>query len=199
VLYRYLVPKLAKQDRVKLTIFRDGKLSDVEVPLRPDQDLVMPFLLGKYPRYFLCGPMIFMPASQDLTVRLVADGRWASMLMMTRSPLLAREMDHPAFDGEEIVTMGYGLLPHKTSKGYKLPPFSVVSHINGTAVRNLTHVVELIRDAKGEFLTIDLAGSCPPVVFRREEILKATEDILSDEGVRRQYSDDLESVWHPAK
>ena len=121
------------------------------------------------------------------------------MLMMTRSPLLARAMDHPAFEGEEIVTLGYGLLPHKTSKGYALPPFSVVTHVNGTAVRNLAHLVELIRDAKDEFLTIDLAGSSPPLVFRREEILKATDDILSDEGVRKQYSDDLESVWHPAK
>ena len=52
--------------------------------------------------------------------------------------------------------------------------------------------MELLRDAKGEFLTIDLAGASPPLVFRREEILKATEDILSDEGVRKQYSDDLE-------
>ena len=51
----------------------------------------------------------------------------------------------------------------------------------------------------GEFLTIDLAGRAPPIVFRREESLKATEDILSDEGIRRQFSDDLETVWHPHK
>ena len=42
------------------------------------------------------------------------------------------------------------------------------------------------------FLTVDLAGSSPPVVFRRQEILDATDEILSDEGVRKQYSDDLE-------
>ena len=66
-------------------------------------------------------------------------------------------------------------------------------------MRNLAHLVELLRDAKGEFLTIDLAGAGAPLVFRREEVLKATEDILSDEGVRKQYSDDLESVWHGGK
>ena len=118
---------------------------------------------------------------------------------MSQSPLVARAMDHPAFEGEEVVTLGYGLLPHKTSKGYKIMPYSVVSQINGTPVRNLAHVVELIRDAKGEFLTLDVAGAGAPLVFRREEILKATEDILSDEGVRKQYSDDLEKVWHPGK
>jgi hypothetical protein len=121
------------------------------------------------------------------------------MLMSTQSPLLARQMDHPTFDGEEIVTLGYGLLPHKTSKGYNPGSFSVVSHVNGTAVRNMRHLVTLLRDAKGEFLTVDLAGACPPMVFHRDEVLKSTEDILSDEGVRKQYSDDLESVWHPKK
>ena len=144
--------------------------------------------------------MVFMPASQDLVHGLAsASGSWVSMLMMTQSPLLARAMDHPAFEGEEIVTLGYGLLPHKTSKGYTLSPFSVVSRINGAAVRNLAHAVELIRDAKGEFLTIDVAGVGTPLVFRREEIFKATEEILADEGVRKQYSDDLERVWHHAK
>jgi len=135
--------------------------------------------MGKY-RATLFGADGFMPASQDLLRRLDSMV-WASMLTMTRSPLLARAMDHPAFAGEEIVTLGYGLLPHKTSKGYRLPPFSVVTRVNGTAVRNLAQLVELIRDAKDEFLTVDLAGSSPPVVFRRQEILDATDEILSDE------------------
>ena len=54
--------------------------------------------MGKYPRYFICGPMVFMPASQDLIHRLDSVV-WASMLTMTRSPLVARAMDHPAFRG----------------------------------------------------------------------------------------------------
>ena len=57
----------------------------------------------------------------------------------------------------------------------------------------------MIRNAKDEFLTIDVAGTGSPMVFRREEIFKATDEILSDEGVRKQYSDDLESVWHRGK
>ena len=34
----------------------------------------------------------------------------------------------------------------------------------------------------------------PPMVFRRDEVLKATEDVLSDEGLREQDSSDLENV-----
>lgn len=198
--FQYFVPKLAKDGTVPLTVFRDRKLSEVQVPVRPDGNFVMPFLMEKYPRYFICGPLVFMPASQNLIHGLAsASGSWMSMLMTAQSPLVSRAMDHPAFDGEEIVTLGYGLLPHRTSKGYTLSPFSIVSHINGTPVRNLAHVVELIRDAKDEFLTIDVAGAGESLVLRREEILAASEDILSDEGIRKQYSDDLESVWHQVK
>jgi S1-C subfamily serine protease len=198
VSFQYLVPKLAKEGRVPLTIVRDRKASQVQVPVRSDGNFVIPFLRGSYPRYFVCGPMVFMSASQELSGRLAA-GAGATVLMAAKNPLLSRGMDTPAFEGEEIVMLGYGLLPHKTSKGYTPPPFSVVSHVNGTAVRNLAHLVELLRDAKDEFLTIDLAGLAAPMVFRRDEALKATDDILSDEGIRKQYSDDLEKVWHPAK
>ena len=97
------------------------------------------------------------------------------------------------------MTLGYGLLPHKTSKGYRLPPFSVVTHINGTAVRNLAHMVELIRDAKDEFLTVDLAGSSPPLVFRRAGDSRRHRRDPFRRRVRKQYSDDLESVWHRKK
>jgi S1-C subfamily serine protease len=189
----YLIPKLAKDGRVRLSIVRDRKTSEIEVPVRSDGNLVMPPLMGKYPRYFVYGPMVFMAASQDLAARLA--GSSAGALTVSQSPLLPRFLDHPAFEGEEIVTLGAALLPHKTSKGYTPPPFSVVTKVDGRAVRNLVHLVELLRDAKGEFLTIDLAGPTCPLVFRREEALRATEEILSDEGIRKQYSDDLEGVW----
>ena len=85
------------------------------------------------------------------------------------------------------------------SKGYSPAPFCVVTHVNGTAVRNLVHLVEMLRDCKDEFLSIDLAGLSSPLVFRRDNMAKATDNILSDEGIRKQYSDNLEKVRHPAK
>ncbi len=197
--YQYFVPKLAKDGRIKLTILRDRKSIEANVPVRTDPNLVVPFLSGNYPRYFVFGPMVFMPATQDHVLSLITSPGWGALLMMAQSPLLARQMDQRAFDGEEIVTAGYSLLPHRTSKGYRPTGYSVVTHVNGTAVRNLAHLVEMLRDAKGEYLTIDLAGRSPPLVFRREEVRKATEEILADEGIRKQCSEDLESIWHSRK
>jgi S1-C subfamily serine protease len=192
----YLISKMAKDGFIKTTVVRDQKPLELQVPVRPDANLVMPFLMDKYPRYCVFGPMVFSAASQELAVGLAARG---AALVRAKNPIITRLADHCAFEGEEIVTLGYGLLPHRTSKGYAVPPFSVVSRVNGVTVRNLAHLVEILRDAKDEFLTIEVAGDSVLLVFRREEVFKATEDVLSDEGIRKQYSDDLEKVWHPTK
>jgi len=189
VFFQYLIPKLAKNGRVKATIFRDRKTLELELPVRTDGNLLMPPLAGKYPRYFILGPMVFTAASLDLVAR--AGGQ----IIVQRSPLMTRMMDQRDFEGEELVTMGFGMLSHAITKGYNSQAFAVVTRVNGTPVRNLTHLVEMLRDAQGEYITFHFAGRYETIVFRRDELVKATDDVLADEGIRKQYSDDLEGVW----
>jgi hypothetical protein len=33
------------------------------------------------------------------------------------------------------------------------------------------------------------------IVFRREEALRATEDVLNDNGIRQETSEDLRQLW----
>jgi hypothetical protein len=141
---------------------------------------------------------VFTQATEDIAARIAASSLGALYTTYYKNPLVPRLLDKPSFAGEEIVSLTH-LLPHKTSKGYSPPAFSTISRINGTKVRNLAHVVELLRDATGEFLVVEMAGLTEPLVFRRAEALQATEEILADEGIRKQYSDDLENVWHKAK
>ena len=187
--FEYLIPKIVKDGRVKVQVFRDRKTLDVEVPVRVDPDLVLPSLDGKYPRYFVHGPMVFSAASLEMAARS------GGLALSQRTPLFSRMMDERKFEGEELVTLGAGLLPHRLTRGYSSQAFAIISKVNGTPVRNLTHLVELVRDAQGEFITFDLAGRYETLVFRRDELSKATEEVLADEGIRKQYSDDLESVW----
>jgi S1-C subfamily serine protease len=196
--YQYLVSKLARDGRVKLTIVRDRKTMEVNAPVRTHVDRVMPPLMGKYPRYFVYGPMVFTQATQEIAGAIAGSRLGSTYTTYLKSPLVPRLMDQPAFAGEEIVILSL-LMPHKTSKGYSPPAYSAVNRINGAKVRNLAHLVELLRDAKGEFLEVELVGPVEPLVFRRAEVLEANDEILADEGIRKQYSDDLEGVWHKAK
>ncbi len=54
----------------------------------------------------------------------------------------------------------------------------------------------VLRDLKDPFVTIEFAAKGGEgLVFAREAILAATDDILSDNGVRSQGSPDVMSVW----
>jgi hypothetical protein len=87
--------------------------------------------------------------------------------------------------------------PHKLSKGYSIPAGHVVKTINGVAVKNLRHAVAVLRDAQGDFITIEFAGrGAEALVFPRKEMVAATEEILTDNGVRSQGSADTLAVWN---
>jgi hypothetical protein len=92
------------------------------------------------------------------------------------------------------------MFPSKIAKGYDNPFSKVVKEINGTPVKNLRHMVELLRDSKEKFTTIGFADRySETIVFNHKEALQATEEILSDNGIRELASDDLASVWSKKK
>jgi S1-C subfamily serine protease len=191
--FYYVVPKLARDGRVPATVLRDGKARAVELPV-PDttRPLVRP-LLGRPPSYFVWGPLVFSPASTTLAMMLeghVQDG----------SPLLTRRNDEAAFDGEELVVV-VAMLPHKLSKGYGDPTGQVVREVNGTRVRNLRHLVEVLRDARGPFVEFEFCEKyVETLVFERKEVLAAMDDILSENNIGKQWSDnDLRKAWPSQK
>jgi hypothetical protein len=78
----------------------------------------------------------------------------------------------------------------------------VVSTVNGTPVKSLKHLVALLRDLKDPYVTFEFEQhGGEALVFSRKEIMDATEDILTDNGVRAQGSPDMLEIWraHPAQ
>ena len=118
------------------------------------------------------------------------------------NPLVTRMADQPAFPGEGLVVIASPFFPHKLAQGYASPRAEVVKTVNGIPVKNLNHLVELLRDAKGEFITIECYNRFgETMVFPRAEMLAATDEILTDNGVRSQGSADTLAIWNakPAK
>ncbi len=188
--FRYYTAKLARNGKVPLRVVRDKKPIGVDLPVSPDCDLLLPFLKGTYPSHFVLGPMVFSNATQELAAKLPS-----SVMTATQNPIMTRRFDPPAFEGEQLVALGPRLFPHRISKGYSSASFAVVEKINDAKVKNLRHLVELFRKVEGEFVTIELAGKYETLVFRRKELFDSTEEILENEGIRKQVSDDLREVW----
>jgi S1-C subfamily serine protease len=198
---QYLIQKLAKNGIIDLTVFRDGKSIDIQMPLESQREFVTPYLMNQNPRYFIYGPLVFSPATQDYLERL--GNQWELGLGRQGSPLTSRRFDKRAFTGEELVVVVSPMLPHRITKGYDDPNASVVSEVNGVPVKNLSHLVEILRDTTDSQVVFKFAKTTnsgrETLVFNRVEIMSATEEILNDNGIRFPYSDDLRAIWEKNK
>jgi len=192
--FQYLVQRIAKDGKVPLTVVRAGKTLGLQVPVSPSYPMVVPDRPGVYPPYFVYGPLVFSSATADLLNHL---GRFLGGPSMLSSPLVTRGIDPPAFPGEELVVVPSPLLPHKTGKGYSSPAGGVVKSINGVTIRNLRHLVEVLRDVRDDFITVEFARrGQETLVFPRKELEAATDEILTDNGIRSQGSPELMAVWN---
>jgi hypothetical protein len=200
VRFSYQIQKLGGKESVPLTVFREGKELQINLPLLKERPLVIPELKGSYPTYFIYGPLVFSEATTDL-LALAQRSRETTALLGALtyfgSPLISRVGDKPAFPGERLVVIPAPFFPHRLAKGYGNPTWQVVKSVNGKPVKNLAHMVELLRDLKDEFVSFefDARASGETLVFPRAEMVNATDNILTDSGIRSQASPELLKIW----
>jgi S1-C subfamily serine protease len=193
VRFQYLLQTVARHGRVPLTLVRAGQEMKIDLPVSARRPLLIPDLEGSYPSYFVYGPLVFSAASQHFLAGL---NNAATQLSAVANPLSIRRADRPAFPEEQLVVISSPFFPHKLSKGYSQAVSRVVETVNRVKVKNLAHLVALLRDARDEFVVFDFGGrKSETLVFPRKEMVAATEEILSDNGVRAQGSPDALSVW----
>jgi S1-C subfamily serine protease len=191
--FLYYVQKLASNGIVELTVLRDGESQVLKVPVKPDRNLLVPPLKDLYPEYFIYGPIVFSAATQEYVRGLGGSG--LGMLVALDSPLLKRLNDAPEEPGEQLVMIATRLFPHPITKGYDNRPLGVIGSVNGTEVKSLRHLAELLRDCKDEYVRLEMADRSESLVFRTSELKDSTETVLTDEGIRYQASDSLRDVW----
>jgi hypothetical protein len=150
-------------------------------------------LKDEYPEYFIYGPIVFSPATQEY-VRATG-GAGIAMLAALDSPILKRLYDKPSDADEQLVMIATRLFPHPSTKSYDVRPMTVIDKLNGVEVHSLRQLAELLKENTDEFLRFEMADRNESLVFRREEMADATEQILIDEGIRYQASESLRDVW----
>jgi S1-C subfamily serine protease len=198
VRFLYRVQRDAKNGVLPLTIIRDGKEMHLDLPVRPRRPSVIPELSADYPSYFIYGPLSFSNASMEFVIGLSASGAGPSALLnVATGPLMKRLLDPAASPGEALVVVSSPFFPHNIAKGYGNPKARVVRSVNGTPIKNLAHLVAVLRDLTDEFVTFEFEGrDGESLVFRRKEMTQATDDVLTDNGVRSQGSPDVLAIWN---
>ena len=194
----YLIPRNARDGKVGITVVRDGKAHAMSVPVSIESQNLIRFRGFTYPRYFIYGPLVFCEVPYTEIRQFYSQGNALLFFTTTQSPIVIRMNDNVSFEGEELVGVFSPMFSHRITKGYntKATGMGIVSHINDVPVKNLVHLVELLRDNRDQFVIFRFANSqSERMVFERQEIEAATEELLSENGIRNQYSDDLKAVW----
>ena len=196
VSFAYMIQHAAHDGKVPLTVVRAGKSMQIQLPVSVQHPTLVTDLQGSYPSYFIYGPLVFSRATWQLVSSFENNAALLRILGAVKSPLITRALDPPDAETEELVVISSPFFPHKLANGYSNPAGSVVYSINGTHVHSLQHLVALLRDLKDPFVTIefDQKGN-EALVFSRTAMLAATDDILTDNGVRAQGSPDMMAVW----
>ena len=197
----YWVQKIAKNGEIGLTIIRGGKNMTITLPVKPDPPRLIPHLQGEYPAYFIYGPFVFSRAIKRFVADLMSD-QCGTLFWMSDAgnPLITRLGDQPAFEGEELVVVASSFFPHKMVNGYSSPFTDVLKSVNGISIKNLKHLVEVLRAAQSKFISFEFYGKLTePKIFVREEILSATEEILANNDIRSQGSAELMNIWNAGK
>lgn len=200
--FGYLVQKLAKGGRVAVTVWRDGRTLALNLPVSSTYPMLEEDLQGEYPPYFIYGPLVFSRATGQMVSALLGakSNNPTAPLLFIGNPLLTRRGDRPGFPGEELVVVSSPFLPHRLAKGYGSPALHVVHAVNGVRIKNLLHLVQVLRDARDEFVVFEFPGRyAEDVVLRRKEALAATEEILSDNGIRTQGSPEVMAAWNGSR
>jgi S1-C subfamily serine protease len=196
VSFAYMIQHVAKDGKVPMTLVRAGKTLQIQLPVSAEHPTLVTDLRGGYPSYFIYGPLVFSAATWQLVSSFENNAGMLRVLGAVKSPLVTRAFDPPDADTEELVVISSPFFPHKLSNGYSNPAGSVVYSVNGVHPRSLKHLVAILRDLKDPFVTIefDQKGN-EALVFSRTAMLAATDEILTDNGVRAQGSPDTLAVW----
>jgi S1-C subfamily serine protease len=198
VSFRYLVQKVAHHEAVPMTIVRGEKTLSISVPVQPSRPTLMESLQGAYPSYFVYGPLVFSKASTELLSGMSsANSNMLMFLSLGRNPLVTRLGDSPTPDLEELVVVSSPFFPHRLAKGYANPIGSVVKSVNDVPIRSLRHLVEVLRDSRADMIKFDFSRrGGETLLFQRKEMIAATEEILTDNGIRTQGSPETMAIWN---
>jgi Trypsin-like serine proteases, typically periplasmic, contain C-terminal PDZ domain len=185
--WAYLIQKLGKDGTVPMTIIRKGQSMPVGLPVSTEDPSILVTLGDAYPEYLVYGPLVFTKAYRETLFNL-----WYG----PTSPIRQRFLDDKDFDGEELVVVPSDLLPHPITKGYSVQGSPTLESVNGVKIKNLAHLVEVLNTLEDEYVEFRFADMTQEVlVFSREELEAAREELLEDNSIRSPISPSLAPLW----
>lgn len=168
---------------VELEVWRDGNVQKVQQVLQPAQHLVPRGQYDTRPRFFIVGGLVFQPLSNEYLQGWAANERPAHLQELFICGHTTPDRNEAVILAQvlgDVINAGY-------DSGWVGAP--VVSHVNGTPVRNLAHFVELVdagRSGEGCLeIGVLLAGGPFRIVLPLQGLDEADQRICTIYGLPR--------------
>mmetsp|Transcript_116100 Transcript_116100/g.248348 ORF Transcript_116100/g.248348 Transcript_116100/m.248348 type:complete len:511 (-) Transcript_116100:97-1629(-) len=190
VMYTWLVAQKFFGEQASLEVLRGGQKLEISLEaFHPEVSLVPVHLFNKShpgPSYLIVAGLVFTTLSESFLeseygmdwdhkapVEMV---KWATYDLSTSTD-------------EQVVVMTQ-ILAHELTMGYENLENLRLQAVNGTAVRNLRHAMELIEACNEGYLEMSLQHNLV-LILKAEDAKKATAEVLEQHGIPAAKSHDL--------
>ncbi|KYR00305.1 hypothetical protein DLAC_03474 [Tieghemostelium lacteum] len=180
--FEYLLSNHYVGDKIQISLIRQGENQTHHVQL-VNQHRVVPFqLYDSRPSYFVYSGLVFVPLTYPLLTEISEDFAVTYRKVYEKIEKITSE-DH------QVVIMSQ-VLYDKINYGYAPFSLSEVKKVNGTPIRNLKHLVELIENNSEPYITITLENNVL-VILDSKDANDANIRIMKQHSIPNLKSEDL--------
>jgi hypothetical protein len=174
-----------------VTVLRDGKRLDLQLPLRAmpaGQDRVPSYVYGRGPDYVVVGGLVFEEVTRPY---LATFGDWARRAPPRLLIAMDREPEEEGGERKRIVLLS-SVLPDAANLGYQELKDLIVQRVNGQEVGRLADLRNAIASPQRGFQVVEFLPGQPAarVVLDAAEADAAAARIREAYGVPRVDSED---------
>ncbi|MEW5310963.1 MAG: hypothetical protein WDW38_002714 [Sanguina aurantia] len=177
--YTFIIRQKHLGDDIRVKILRDGLELDVSYALRKKDSLV-PVIHGLdcSPSFFIVGGCVFMPLTSPFLEMVFFGSGKRGRRSDIPVPVLSAFNTHKTHKGQQIVIL-VQVLAHELNHGYK---YSVTPALtfNGTPLRNLRHLADLVDGCTEQFLNFGLDGGRLITLERAEAAVHGPQILLTN-------------------
>jgi len=196
VAFSWLVAQKFHHEPANITVLRDRQVVELEIPdFHPEVSLVPVHMFNQVhqgPSYLIVAGLVFTTLSIPF-LRSEFGEEWDCEAPVE---LVYRVMQSRAqFEGEQIVVLTQ-VLAHDLTVGYEDLENIVLNAFNGTQVKNLRHIMEMIEACTDEYMRFGLQTNLT-LVLKTEPAKKATAEALEHHNIPAAMSPDLSGKSSP--
>ncbi len=185
--YKYAIDQFQSNEPVPITIKRDGKELELEIPAGKDikePSLVRAERYGELPEYYVYGGILFVPLNMNLIKRWGGD--WSR-----KAPFefLQQRYEWSTDDRKESV-VALTVFPSDVNLGYHSWKNWVIDEVNGQKIKDFSELVSILHNNKEESLVIsDKDGY--KIVLNHQQALDSRDEIIQRYRIQAYHSKDL--------